>query len=135
MSYLLDTNVLSEVMRPKPAPAVVDWLGRTRGAEQWMSVITVGELRRGVALLRQRGGSARADKFEQAIADIETRHGDRILPVTTEVVRVWARISVRPIDMADGLIAATALVHGLAVVTRNVKHFQETGAAVLNPFG
>ncbi|WP_223884980.1 PIN domain-containing protein [Nocardia colli] len=74
-------------------------------------------------------------RCEQAIADVETRHVDPILPVTTEVVRVWARISVRPINMADGFIAATALVHGLAVVTRNVQHFQETGAAVLNPFG
>ncbi|MFE9577998.1 type II toxin-antitoxin system VapC family toxin [Nocardia sp. NPDC006044] len=135
MSYLLDTNVLSELMRPKPSPAVVDWFGRTNHAKQWLSVITLGELRRGVALLRHRGGNTRADKFEQAIADIETRHGDRILPITTEVMRVWARISIRPIDMADGLIAATALVHGLAVVTRNVKHFQETGAAVLDPFG
>ncbi|WP_433664991.1 type II toxin-antitoxin system VapC family toxin [Nocardia sp. CA-128927] len=135
MSYLIDTNVLSEVMRPKPAPAVLDWFTRARLADQWMSVITIGELRRGVALLRHRGGIARAEKFEQAIADIETRHGDRILPVTTEVVRVWARISVRPIDIADGLIAATAVTHGLAVVTRNVKHFEETGAAVINPFG
>ncbi|MFI9402889.1 type II toxin-antitoxin system VapC family toxin [Nocardia sp. NPDC052316] len=135
MSYLLDTNVLSEIMRPKPAPAVLDWLSKARLADQWLSVVTVGELRRGVALLRHRGGTARAQLFEQAIADIEARHGDRILPVTTEIVRVWARISIHSIDMADGLIAATAVTHGLAVVTRNVKHFEETGAAVINPFG
>lgn len=135
MSYLIDTNVLSEVTRPKPAPAVLEWFTQARLADQWLSVITLGELRRGVALLRHRGGTARADTFEQAIAEIETRHGDRMLPVTTEIVRTWARISVHPIDMADGLIAATALTHGLAVVTRNVKHFEETGAAVINPFG
>ncbi|MFC9436315.1 hypothetical protein [Nocardia sp. NPDC057030] len=114
---------------------VVDWFGQTHRAEPWLSVIPLGEPRRGVALLRHRGGSGRADKFEQAIADIETRHGDRILPVTTEVVPVWTRISIRPTDMAGGLIAATALVHGVAVVTRNVQHFQETGAAVLDPLG
>ncbi|PXX70654.1 hypothetical protein DFR70_10173 [Nocardia tenerifensis] len=135
MSYLLDTNVLSEVMRPKPAAAVVEWFDRARRADQWLSVITLGELRRGVALLRHRGAMARADTFEQAIGDIEARHGDRILPVTTEIARRWARISVHSIDMADGLIAATALAHGLAVVTRNVKHFEETGAVVINPFG
>ncbi|AFU01902.1 type II toxin-antitoxin system VapC family toxin [Nocardia brasiliensis] len=134
MTYLLDTNVLSELMRPKPAPAVLDWFRATRQADQWLSVITLGELRRGVALLRRRGDNARADKFDTAISDIESRYSDRILPVTADIARTWSRLSAPSIDMADGLIAATALTHGLTVVTRNVKDFEDTAAIVVNPF-
>ncbi|MBF6542126.1 type II toxin-antitoxin system VapC family toxin [Nocardia brasiliensis] len=134
MTYLLDTNVLSELMRPKPAPAVLDWFRATRRADQWLSVITLGELRRGVTLLRRRGDNPRADKFDAAISDIESRYSDRILPVTADVARTWSRLSAPAIDMADGLIAATALTHGLAVVTRNVKDFEGTAALIVNPF-
>lgn len=134
MSYLLDTNVLSELMRPKPAPAVLDWFRAAREADQWFSVITLGELRRGVALLRRRDQHTRADKFDAAISDIESRYGDRILPVTADIARTWARLDSPTLDMADGLIAATALTHGLTVVTRNTKDFEETTAVLVNPF-
>lgn len=133
-TYLLDTNILSELMRPRPAPTVVDWFHRTRRADQRLSVITTGELRRGVALLRHRGDNARADKLEQAIDDMETTYGGQELPITSDITRIWARISVQPIDMADGLVAATALAHNFTVVTRNVKHFERTGVQIVNPF-
>ncbi|MFD4433433.1 type II toxin-antitoxin system VapC family toxin [Nocardia sp. NPDC058497] len=134
MSYLIDTNVLSELMRQRPAAAVLGWFERNRGSEQWLSVITVGELRRGIALLRARTESARADRLERAVDEIEGSFTHRILPVDTAVAHQWALIATTAIDVSDGLIAATALTHGHTVATRNTKHFAHTGVALVNPF-
>ncbi|MFD3705158.1 type II toxin-antitoxin system VapC family toxin [Nocardia sp. NPDC058658] len=133
MSFLIDTNVVSELMRRTPHPAVLDWFARNRTNELWLSVITVGELRRGVALLRARAESARADRIEAAVDEIEGSFAQRILAVDTPVIHRWALIPA-PIDVSDGLIAATALAHGNTVATRNIKHFKGSGAALVNPF-
>ncbi|MGS2810921.1 PIN domain-containing protein [Nocardia sp. MW-W600-9] len=134
MSYVLDTNVLSELMRQRPSTQVLDWFDRNRDTEQWLSVITLGELRRGIALLRARAEPVRADRLERAVDEIEHSFTHRILPVDTQVVHHWALIAAAPVDVSDGLIAATALAHGHTVATRNVKHFARTGVALVNPF-
>ncbi len=133
MSFLIDTNVVSELMRRTPNPAVLDWFARNRATELWLSVITVGELRRGVALLRARAEHPRADRIEAAVDEIEGSYATRILAVDTPVIHRWALIPA-PIDVSDGLIAATALAHGHTVATRNTKHFTGSGAALVNPF-
>ncbi|MEV0543471.1 type II toxin-antitoxin system VapC family toxin [Nocardia salmonicida] len=133
MSFLIDTNVVSELMRRTPHPAVLDWFARNRTNELWLSVITVGELRRGVALLRARRESARADRIEAAVDEIEGSYTQRILAVDVPVIHRWALIPAT-VDVSDGLIAATALTHGHTVATRNTKHFKGSGAALVNPF-
>ncbi|MFF2083168.1 type II toxin-antitoxin system VapC family toxin [Nocardia sp. NPDC058176] len=134
MSYLLDTNVVSELMRKAPAPEVLAWFERNRTGELWLSVITVGELRRGIALLRARAETVRADRIERAVDDVEGSFAHRILAVDTAVAHRWALFATARVDVSDGLIAATALTHGHTVATRNTKHFLDTGVALVNPF-
>lgn len=135
MSYLLDTNVVSELAKPRRNPGVVEWLAETRTDGHYLSVLTLGELLRGIAKLRHRGDHPQADKIERFVQTTEEQFSRYLLPITTEVVRGWARQPItRVVSVVDGLIAATASAHGLAVATRNVSDFEPTGVTVINPF-
>ncbi len=135
MTYLFDTDVFSELAKNRPDHAVAAWARSTRGSGHYLSVITVGEIGRGVEKLRRRGDFAQADYVTEKTERVEAKFRDRILPVTIEVARKWGAIlPKRTVGDADGLIAATALVHGLTVATRNTKDFRELGVAMINPF-
>lgn len=135
MRYLLDTNVISELRKGEAAnPGVRDWARRAPGASMWVSVLVLGELRRGVESLRRRDPRAAA-VIERWLDQQASAFQDRLLPVDDAIADRWGRLNVPdPVPTTDGLLAATALVHDLIVVTRNTRDFATTGAAVLNPF-
>ena len=133
--YLLDTNVVSELRKGERAdPAVSAWFEQHHDDELWLSALVVGELRRGVELLRRRdtrAGELLSDWLQTVTGDF----GDRILPVTTEVCERWALLNVPdPLPVIDGLLAATALEHDLVLVTRNDSEVERAGAPTENPF-
>jgi predicted nucleic acid-binding protein len=132
--YLLDTVVFSELYKRRRQPAVVHWLGETPEEVLFLSAITIGEVERGVERQRARD-PAYAEALQAWLERSLDRYRDRILPITTAVARRWGRLSARiGHQSVDLLIAATALEHGLTVVTRNVRDFIPTGVAVENPF-
>lgn len=136
--FLLDTNAISEPKRARPDAGVIAWLTDQLLSDLHISVITVGELRRGIVRLEP---SRRRDDLDFWLEDLILRYGERILPVDLEVTERWAsmaeanRAAGRASEMTDELIAATAHVHGLTVVTRNVRHFEYSGCRVLSPWG
>lgn len=134
MSYLLDTNIVSEVRKQRPDPSVVAWLSGTARNRLSISAMVVGELRRGAALIRRRD-PAQADALDAWVDQTVRSFADRILPVTAEIADIWGRLhTVRPLAVPDSLMAATAIVHGLSLVTRNVKDFDGLDVPVVNPF-
>lgn len=133
--YLLDTNIVSELRKRSRADvALLSWLDGNRAEEFWLSVLVVGELRRGVELIRRRdvvSAVVLAEWLDSVVAD----YGDRILPVTGGICEQWARITVPdPLPMIDGLLAATAIEHDLVLVTRNVAGVDSTPVRVIDPF-
>ena len=134
MTYLLDTNVLSEVRKPDRHPHVAGWLGRVSDQELFVSVLTFGEIRRGIQQLRPRD-SAQATVFEDWLADLRQQFADRVLSIDASVAEAWGRITAgRPPPADDGLMAATALVHGFTVVTRDRAPFERLGVPWLDPW-
>ena len=134
MSFLLDTNVLSEARKPAGDANVRAWLASVRGTELYLSVLVVGEIRQGIERLRRRD-PPQAAVFEAWLATLRRDYADRILPVTAEIAEEWGRLNVPdPVAAIDGLLAATAHVHGLTLVTRNTADVARTGVALLNPF-
>ena len=132
--YLLDTNVVSALRRPDRHPVPASWLRDQRSSDVYLSVVTLGEIERGIALQIPRDPDF-ARELAQWHERTLTWFADRILPVDIATARRWGRLSASPGNQeVDLLIAATALEHGLAVVTRNVRHFQPTGVQVINPF-
>lgn len=130
--YLIDTNVLSEARRG--SPQALRWMRSVDPERLYLSVITLGEIMRGIAL-KERSDPQTAAHLSLWLAGLRQDHAARILPVTDRVAVEWGRLSaLRPRGGADGLIAATAIVHDLVVVTRNVAAFADTGAACLNPW-
>ena len=130
--YLVDTNVVSEARRG--AAEAVAWLRSVDPLAVHLSVITLGEIMRGVAL-KQKSDPQTASRLAQWLQTLRRDHADRILPVTDAIAVEWGRIAaLRRRGDADGLIAATAIVHDLIVVTRNVGDFDDTRASVLNPW-
>lgn len=135
--YLLDTNAISKPKRARPDTNVVRWLSDQLLSDLHLSVITVGELRRGIVRLEP---SRRRDDLDFWLEDMIFRYDQRILPVDLAVTERWAslaeanRSAGRASEMTDELIAATAHVHGLTVVTRNVRHFEHSGCRVLSPW-
>ena len=132
--FLLDTNVLSALRRQGRHPEVARWLDAQRISDLYVSVVTIGEIERGIVLQQTRNPSFAGD-LAHWLDRVISRYGDRILPVDTATARRWGQLSGEPGHAgADLLIAATALEHGLTVVTRNTRHLEPTGVAVLNPF-
>lgn len=135
MTYLLDTDVLSETRKRQPAASVADWLAATPPDRLHVSVLTLGEIEQGIARVRGRGDRRQASALERWLRDVETGFEGRVLPITLPVVAAWGRQRyVQPLPVIDALIAATARVHGMTVVTRKVKDFELAGVQVLNPF-
>lgn len=134
MTHLLDTNVLSEVRKPRRDPGVDRWLQGVRVEDLFLSVLTLGEVRRGIERLRARD-AARTAVFEAWLAEVETVFADRVLVVDTAVAEAWGRLGASdPVPSVDGLLAATALVHGLVVVTRDRRPFERVGVPWLDPW-
>jgi predicted nucleic acid-binding protein len=132
--FLLDTCVLSETRRRQPDAGLVRFLTGADAAQLFLSVLTVGEMRKGIAKKRLTDALA-ADQIAAWAQRIETDFADRVLGIDVAAARVWGDLSAqrRP-PVIDTLIAATALVHGLTVVTRNVRDFVASGAPLLNPW-
>jgi len=134
MAWLLDTCVLSELRKPKPHPGVIAWMAGLQPDEAFLSVLTLGEIRRGIELRRGKDPVA-ARSLERWLLGLETHYADRILPVTAAIADRWGRLSPnQPLPVSDGLIAATALEHKLTVVTRNTEDFVRSGVSLLDPF-
>lgn len=138
MKYLLDTCVLSELVKPKPEAGVVTWVGEQEEHRLYLSVVTIGELHKGIAKLPD--GRRRERLTTWIETDLAGRFRGRILPVDEAVASAWgvmlgqAEAGGGSLPVLDALVAATAKVHGCAVVTRNVTDLGRTGADVLNPW-
>ena len=134
MAFLLDTNVLSELHRARPNAGVLRWLAATSPSARYVSVLCVGEIRRGIEAKRPRD-SVRAAELELWLDALLSEFESRIVNVDLAAVQKWADIDPRGrVPAVDGLIAATAVVRSWTVVTRNVRHFEPTGVATFNPF-
>ena len=134
---LLDTCVISELKRPTQHPNVIAWVSRLRPEETFISVISLGEIAKGVHLLPE--GARRRDLWLW-FSSFEQRFSQNVLAIDRRVAHVWGEVEARTktkgfaLASTDGLIAATAIHHGLYVVTRNVKHFEPTSVLVINPW-
>lgn len=138
MSFLLDTNVVSEWTKPRPNPGVVEWLAQVDEDEVFLSVVTFAELRHGIERLPAGDRRRRLDEWLRN--DLPLRFEERIVGVDGAIADEWGRVIARresrgrPISAMDALIAATAQVHGLTVVTRNMADFQASVKSVLSPW-
>jgi predicted nucleic acid-binding protein len=135
VTWLLDTNVLSELRKgPRADTGVRRWFDEAVDRDLFTSVLVAGELRRGVESIRLRDRAA-ADGLAQWLDSLVERFGDRLLPIDTAVANRWGELNVPdPVPTVDGLLAATALVHDLTLVTRNVRDVATTGVRWLDPF-
>jgi toxin FitB len=135
MSYLVDTNILSEVRKRERCDArVAAWLANVVPDELFVSVLSLGEIRRGIELIRKRD-SASARALDKWLRGLETHYADRILPISAAVADRSGRLSPdQPLPVTDGLLAATGIEHKLTIVTRNADVFQRSGVNTLNPF-
>ncbi len=138
MMYLIDTNVISELRKKNKTNAGVKAFFeriKKEGREVYLSVITIGELRRGVELIRYRGDAKQANLLEDWLNSLIENYKENILDFTCVDAQVWGKLRVPHHENAlDKQIAATALVYDLCVVTRNVDDFKTTGARTFNPF-
>ena len=136
--FLLDTNVLSELIRPKPDANVKRWVEETDESILFLSVLTLGEIRKGIASLRAGSRRGRLESWLQV--DLRARFEDRILPIDDAIADRWGTVSAfgaakgKSVPVIDGLLAATALHHNLTLVTRNSSDVAGTGVSTLNPW-
>ena len=136
--FLLDTNVVSELVKPKPDDRVRRWIEETNESILFLSVLTLGEIRNGVQRLRSGRRRGRLESWLQV--DLPSRFQDRILPIDSAIADRWGRVSAiaaakgKPVPVIDGLLAATALHHNLTLVTRNSKDVSATGVPTLDPW-
>jgi len=136
--YLIDTDVISEARKGNQGNAGVRaFFSRAseEGAELYLSAVTIGELRQGVERIRHRGDRSEAQRLEQWLMRMTSAYTDRILPFDEETAHIWGRLRVpHPENPLDKQIAATALIHDLEVISRNVARYAPTGVRVRNPF-
>lgn len=133
MSFLLDTNVVSEIRRGRD-PHVRAWANGVEDIDLHLSVLTLGEIRKGIELLRSRD-PVQAEVFADWLSELHTRFGERIVPIDADVAEEWGKLhAVAPRNSVDSLIAASARVRGLTVVTRNTGDFKDCGVALINPW-
>jgi predicted nucleic acid-binding protein len=135
VSYLVDTNVISEVRKGRRCEAsVAAWWASIAEEEIFLSVLTIGEIRKGIEGVRRRDRRS-ADALVAWLTKVLRDHGERILPIDLDTVEEWGRMNVPdPLPVIDSLIAATAKVRGLTLVTRNVADIARTGVAFFNPW-
>jgi predicted nucleic acid-binding protein len=135
LRFLLDTNVISEIRkRGRANPNVARWVAQTPVKDIGTSVVVLAEIRRGIEMKR-RSDPDQAEILDRWFAQMRTRLGDRVLAIDEPIADAWAHLGIRdPIPLVDGLLAATAMVHGLTLVTRNTADVARTGVSVLNPF-
>ena len=133
-AYLLDTNVVSELRKPRPHGAVLAWLESLNDADLYLSAVTLGEIQAGIEITREQDRD-KADEIEAWLALVAEAYN--VLPMDAATFRAWARLMHRKSDTLyeDAMIAATAQMHGLTVATRNVADFKALGIDVFNPFG
>lgn len=135
--YLLDTNVLSEPVRPNPEGKVIAWLDSVPEELLYLSVLTLGEIRKGISMV---GGTVKRARLESWIAEIVLRFSGRILPVDGAVAEQWGRIAAqaevqgKTLPVIDALLAATAMSYNLTLVSRNAADLAATGAMLFNPW-
>ena len=139
MKYLLDTCAISELVKKKPSKKVLQWIQGCDEDAIYLSVLTIGEIQKGIAKLAD---SKRKAKIQQWLDhDLHNRFAGRIIPITEEVATTWGLIMAEteakgtPLPSIDSLIAATAIAHNLTVITRNTEDMAGTGVRVLNPWG
>ena len=134
MSYLLDTDVVSELRKRGPDPNLLAWYEGVPSQELFLSVLTLGEIRLGVERLRRKD-LAQAESLDRWLSGLSQAYGDRIVPVDAAAADAWARLSVPdPLPLVDGLLAATAYVRNWTLVTRNTGDLAQAGVRLLNPF-
>jgi predicted nucleic acid-binding protein len=135
LSYLLDTNVISELRKGERADAnVTAWFADVAEEEIFLSVLTIGEIRRGIESVRRRDPDSAA-ALDRWLTLVSETHGDRVVPVDRTITEEWGRMSVPdPLPVVDGLLAATARVLGLTLVTRNIADVEGTGIELVDPF-
>lgn len=135
MKFLLDTNVISEIRkRDRAHPNVARWVARTPAEDIGTSVVVLAEIRRGIELKRRRDAT-QSDSLDTWFAQMRTRLADRVLPIDEPIAEAWAILGIPdPLPLIDGLLAATARVRGLTLVTRNVTDIARTGVSVFDPF-
>lgn len=133
--YLLDTNILSELRKENRCDAGVrQWFEEAAAEDLFISVLVLGEIRQGIERIRQRD-EAQARSLEKWLGWVSTKFAERMLPVDEKVADQWGRLGLRqPVPVLDSILAATAIIHGLAVVSRDEDGFRNTGARVVNPF-
>lgn len=131
--YLLDTNIISELRKPKPHGAVVAWVQSIDDSDLYLSAVTIGEIQAGIEITREQDAT-KAQQIEQWLDLVANAYN--VLPMDASVFRVWAKLMHRTSDTLyeDAMIAATAKVHHLTVATRNIADFQGFGVKLVNPF-
>lgn len=133
--YLLDTNVISELRKgDRYSPSLQSWFGPVSSSDLFLSVLTIGEVHKGIELLSKRDVSA-ASSLNLWLVDIFQYYDERILPISTEIAEEWGRMNaIRPLPVIDGLIGATAKVFDFTFVTRNTDDLSGVGVRLMNPF-
>jgi hypothetical protein len=138
LHYLLDTCVISEFVKPKPARQVLDWLNAIESDRVFLSAVTVGEIQAGIS--NQQNANRRTELEEWLNVELATQFVNRILPLDEAVFRTWGQMTVRlklagkPMSIMDSLIAATALHHKMTLATRNLSDFEHAGISLFNPW-
>ncbi|MEY9884669.1 type II toxin-antitoxin system VapC family toxin [Bradyrhizobium sp. USDA 329] len=135
MKFLVDTNVIFEIRKRERAdPNVIRWVNQTPAADIGTSVLVLAEIRRGIELKR-RSDPLQAKSLDRWFSQMRTRLAERVLPIDETVAETWALLGIpNPLPLVDSLLAATAKVHGLTLVTRNIADIESTGVALLDPF-
>jgi toxin FitB len=135
LTFLLDTNVISEVRKLRPDPQVMAWLDTVSSTEIFISALTIGEIRSGIERHRRRD-PAQAAALGDWLAGLRATYADRIVGVDARIAEDWGRLNVPdPVPVVDGLLAATARCHGWTLVTRNTADLDRCDVLLLNPFG